>query len=186
MSDRIKSSSEKKIEQALGIGKSADDLSDLDDMNVPQDNGEKAKIDAKNEQLKKIQEKVEQLKNIENDKDFARQMYRQLAIDSVELFHMTKAEMEIDPSPRYVEVAAQAANTAKSLLDGLRDIDTTDKEFEIEEKKISIRENSAGKQGNTTNIVFSGSLQDALKQLNDLDNKPPTIEAEVIKPPNGE
>lgn len=183
MSDRIKSSSEKKIENALGLSKSADDLSDLDDVTSTDPNDDdKAKIDAKNEQLKKIQEKIDSLKSVDNDKEFARQIYRQLAIDSVELFHMTKAEMEIDPSPRYVEVATQAANAAKTILDGLRDIETTDKEFEIEEKKIAIRENSAGSQGNTTNIVFSGSLQEALKQLSQLDAPLIEAKAEIVKP----
>jgi hypothetical protein len=182
MSDRIKSMSEQKIEKALNMGpKSADDLSDLDeDSNDPSEDTQ-AKIDAKNDQLKRIKERFDGLKDLD-DKEFSRQMYRQLALDSVELFHISKAEMEIDPSPRYVEVATQAASTAKALLDGLREIEIVDKKFEIEDKKLAVKEN-AGPNAVTNNIAFVGSLQDALKQIDSALNQSKTIEAkaEVIK-----
>lgn len=177
-SDRVKSLSEKKLEKSLGIGQmSADDLSDLDeDSNEPGEDTQ-AKIDAKNEQLKKIKERFESVKDLD-DKEFARKMYRDLAMDSVELFHISKAEMEIDPSPRYVEVATQAATTAKALLDGLRDIDIVEKKFEIEDKKISVKE-KAGPQAVTNNIAFVGTLQDALKQIDGVLKAAPTQEIEA-------
>ena len=174
MSERIKSLSEKKIEKSLGI--SADDLSDLDDNNVesPGDD-DKAKIDLKQEQLSQIKEKLDQYKSL-NDKEFAREIYRQLALDSIELFQMTKAEMQIDPSPRYVEVASQAANTAKDILNSLRDIENTDKQFEIEDKKLLMRDKAPTNL--TQNIAFSGTIQDLMKQI-DMAKDVKTIDAKV-------
>jgi hypothetical protein len=180
MSERIKSLSEKKIEKSLGIEttKSADDLSDLDEVSSSEiRDDDKAKIDIKNEQVKKIREEIDGLKTL-GDKEFAREMYKKLAIEGFELLKLTKSEMDIDPSPRYVEVTATLTGAVTTALNSLRDIETTERDFEIEEKKIAVREKSPGNV--TNNIAFTGSLQDVLRQLSKMD-EPQAIEAEVIE-----
>ena len=182
MSERIKSLSEKKIEKSLGI--SADDLSDLDDNNVesPGDS-DKAKIDLKKEQAKIIQDKLSQLSNLD-DKEFAKQMYKQLAVEGFGLLQMTKSEMEIDPSPRYVEVLATLSNAVVSATDSFRSIETTEKQFELEEKKLALRDKSP--TSITQNIAFSGTLQDLMKQIDAAEQqKVIEVQAEVIGKPQG-
>jgi len=182
MSERVKSLSEQKIEKSLGItNKSADDLSDLDETNVEKmGNSDKENIEARAEQAKQVKEKLEIFNKL-SDKEFSREMYRQLAMESFSLLQTTKAEMEIDPSPRYIEVSSQMATTTKAILDSLRDIENVDREFEIEEKKLVIKEKNPTNL--TQTIAFTGSLQELMKQIGNIDN-PPTIETtvEIVKP----
>lgn len=181
MSERIKSLSEKKIEKSLGItDKSADDLSDLDENvqnNINED--EQAKIEYKQEQAKLIQKKIEDLKSLK-DKDFSKEMFKQIAIEGFELFQTTKGEMEIDPSPRYVEVMATLGNAIVTATANYQGIETTDEKFKIEREKLTIKDKNP--TTNVTNIAFSGSIQEALRQLKSL-NAPKTIDvkAEVKK-----
>jgi hypothetical protein len=181
MSERIKSLSEKKIEKSLGIEspKSADDLSDLDEVSSSEiRDDDKAKIDIKNEQAEKIKKEIDELKSL-SDKDFAKEMYKKLAIEGFELLKMTKSEMDIDPSPRYVEVMATLSGAVVSALDSHRDIETTDRKLDLEKQKIDMR----GKEGptNVTNIAFSGTLQDALRQLKNANNTIKTIDTTIEK-----
>jgi hypothetical protein len=181
--DRIKSYSEKKIEKALGIAsKSADDLSDLDDVSssTPKED-DVDNIELRKEQAEKIQKKLEEMKNL-GDRDFVKEMYKQIALEGFGLLQTTKNEMEIDPSPRYVEVMATLSNAVVAATDSFRDIETTDKKFELENKKIEMK----GKEGpsTVTNIAFSGSLQDALRQLKSVNNDIKTIDIKSEKKEN--
>jgi len=180
MSERVKSLSEKKIEKSLGItDKSADDLSDLDDAsNDPTDN-DVDNIELKQEQARQLQKKLDDLKNL-GDRDFVKEMYKQVALEGFGLLQTTKNEMEIDSSPRYVEVMATLSNAVIAATNSFQNIETTDKKFELEEKKLLFKEKTPS--GNTTNVVFSGSLQDALRQLKSIDS-PKTIDvvAEIKK-----
>lgn len=181
MSERVKSLSEQKIEKSLGISsKSADDLSDLDDVSVdsPSDS-DKNNIEARAEQARQIKEKLDIFNKLEN-KDFSKEMFKQLAMEGFGLLQTTKGEMDIDPSPRYVEVLATLTNAVVTATAHYQGLETTDREFEIEEKKLLIREKTPSNV--TNNIAFSGSLQEALKQLSKLEEVQ-TIEAkaEVIE-----
>lgn len=169
MSDRVKSSSEKKIEKSLGITQESldklADLSDLDDnIATPEDDSE-TRIEQKKEQAKELQKKLSKLSKLD-DKEFARQMYREIALSGFELLQTTKAEMEIDPSPRYVEVIATLNGSVSSAMDSLRDIDNTDREFELEDKKLTIKDK---RPPNVTNIAFTGDFKEVLKNLKNLD-----------------
>lgn len=182
MNERVKSLSEQKIEKSLGItNKSADDLSDLDETNVEKmGNSDKENIEARAEQARQVKEKMEALNKLEN-KDFSKEMYKQLAMEGFGLLQVTKGEMEIDPSPRYVEVLATLTNAVVTATAHYQGMETTDREFEIEEKKLLIKEKHPTNL--TQTIAFSGSLQELMKQIGNIDN-PPTIETtvEVVKP----
>ncbi len=181
MSERVKSLSEQKIEKSLGItNKSADDLSDLDETNVEKMwNSDKENIEARAEQAKQVKEKMEALNKLEN-KDFSKEMYKQLAMEGFGLLQVTKGEMEIDPSPRYVEVLATLTNAVVTATAHYQGMETTDREFEIEEKKLLIKEKHPTNL--TQTIAFTGTLQDALKQLKNFDSKELIeVKAEVRK-----
>jgi hypothetical protein len=183
MSERIKSLSEKKIEKSLGISSNVNDLSDLDSGSIESSPSEDAldKIEERQEQAKAIKEKLEKMGSLEGDA-FAKNMYKELALEGFGLLQMTKSEMEIDPSPRYVEVIATLSNAVVSAADSYRDIDIKEKEFAIERQKIEAKRD--GPASITQNIAFTGTLQDLMKQINVAGkSSPKTIEvkAEVRK-----
>jgi hypothetical protein len=181
MSERIKSASERKIEKSLGISSNVNDLSDLDVVNSNNnDSDDLDRIVERQEQAKAIKEKLDKMGNLEGDA-FAKNMYKELALEGFGLLQMTKSEMEIDPSPRYVEVVATLSNAIVSAADSYRDIDIKEKEFAIERQKIEAKRE--GPANITQNIAFTGTLQDLMKQINVAGKEQKTIEvkAEVRK-----
>jgi hypothetical protein len=179
---RDKSNGEKKLEKALGI-KSADDLSDLNesssaDLEEAQKELEAQKaFEQKKQQTKTIKEELEKLKDLEKN-EFASAMYKKLALTCMELIETTKLEMEIDPQPRYVEVMATVGTTTISALDSYRDIEIKDRQFELEGKKLLVRQKD-DKKGPTHNILITGQLSDIMKQISEASQK--EIKAEVVE-----
>lgn len=176
---RDKSAGEKKLEKALGIVKSADDISDLNeksDEDTQKELEAQKAFEQKKEQTKTIKEELEKLKDLEKN-EFASAMYKKLALTCMELIETTKLEMELDPQPRYVEVMATVGTTTISALDSYRDIEIKDRQFELEGKKLLARQKDESKKG-PTNILITGQLSDIMKQITDASQK--EVKAEVI------
>lgn len=178
-----KTPSTKNIEQALGIG---DDLL----KNTSPDEEKKKLFKERQEKLKKIQEEMQRKKsNYEHDKEFIKDMYREVAETSMMAVRIMQEEAGMTGDYKNVEALAAAANSVSQALDGLKNVELDEEKLRIEREKVEIKKGVANsilnKQGITggtvNNIVHVGSTGDLIRSLKQLEkeDKEKTIDATV-------
>jgi hypothetical protein len=175
---REKSLKEKKLEGILGIGDALKNLDAEENSQVSKDDDEKKrKLEERKKYIAEMKEQFETLKS-KSDLDFAKEVYKEMVMIDMEMLRITRKEMEMDPSPRYVETAGSLTNSITATIDSLRDIDEVKVDQGFEREKIDMKKNQ-GALGTGNNVIMIGSMSDVLKQLKKDTEK--TIEAEVVK-----
>jgi hypothetical protein len=168
-----KPASTKSIEQALGISDS------IAKMEVHSSDDEKKKqFEERQNKLKKIQEAfVDKKKTYENDKEFIKDMLRELAETAMTGAAIMKEEAGMTGDYKNVESLATATNAAVSALTALQNVELEEERIRIEHEKVNIRkvasENGSilgGTNKITQNNVFVGSHAELLKALKNAEN----------------
>ena len=183
--NRDKSITEKKLEELLGIGDSIKKLDDEDTIppgnsSVNRDDEEKKiKLDERKKYLAEMKGKWEGVKE-KPDIEFSKDVYKELIMIDMEFLRIARKEMEMDPSPRYIECAGTLTNSITTTLDSLRDVDIVKVDQGFEREKIDMKKNQ-GNQGPGTGVVMIGSMSDILSQLKLAQKEQvKTVEATVV------
>ncbi len=193
MVDRIKSMSEKKIEKSLDIDDDIDNLDKKGDKSPDASNIEEdmaAKIAERQRHSQEIRENLEKLKeDLTNNEDFAEAIYKELVVTDMEILKMVRSELDINPSPRYLETISAMSNGVVTAVAALRDIGKTKHNQEIDIKKLEIRDKAASGGILTGTAGAVASFADVIRAAKELVNSEPpkkepvkTIEAEVTFP----
>lgn len=190
-----KAPSTKNIEKALGI---AEDVSKL---NVSSDDEKKKQFAERQEKLKDIQEELKKKRsNYQDDKDFVKDMYRELAETGMIAVRIMQEEAGMTGDYKNVEALAAAANSVTQALQALKDVELDEEKLRIEREKVDIRRNTANSiinknsclpgvesPGQTVNnIIHVGSTGDLIRALKqaEKEEQAKTLEAtaEIIDP----
>ena len=138
---------------------------------------------------KELKSQLSKLKKKESkDKEFCREMYKELAARGMTMLGVMQDEVELNPRARDMETASTMINSIASTLDSLRNIDDVDEKFSIEREKLGVKKQiaigndrySAMAQEGTKAIV--SSMADMIKQINkakEQEDNTIEIEAEV-------
>ena len=160
-----KSPTANNIEKALGI---SDDLTKL---NVASEDSDKKK------QFEDRQQKLAETKNefirkratYEQDKDFIKEMYKELAETAMIAVRIMQEEAGVTGDYKNVEALAAAANAVAGALSGLKDVEHDEEKLRIEREKVEIKKNSTprapGISTTGTTNVFVGTTADLIKEL---------------------
>lgn len=175
---REKSLKEKKLESILGIGESLKNFDKDESANTSSDDADKKhKFEERKKYLAEMKEDFDKVKS-KPDLEFSRDIYKELVMIDMEMLRITRKEMEIDPSPRYVETAGSLTNSITSTLDSLRDIEEVKVDQGFEREKIEMKKNS-GNLGPGAGVVMIGSMSDILMKIK-AENQIKTIEAVTV------
>lgn len=192
-----KSASEKHIDKSLkaklGINKELKEL-DEEENTSSDKSSEDLEREEKAKERKKIaknlKSELSKLKKKESkDKEFAREMYKELAARGMTMLAVMQEEVELNPRARDMETASTMMNSISSTLDSLRNIDDVDEKFAIEREKIGVRKQQALGNERYAAIAQEGtkaivsSMADMVKEINKAkateEEKIIDIEAEV-------
>jgi hypothetical protein len=179
--------STKNIEKALGI---AEDVSKLS--NITSDSEKKMQFEARQTKLKELKDAFTKKRTeYQDDKDFIKDMYRELAETGMVAVRIMQEEAGITGDYKNVEALAAAASSVSQALDGLKSVEIDEEKLRIERDKVDIRRTTAnsilnkgpGITGDTVNntIVHVGSTADLIKALKQAEREEnlKTIEAVV-------
>jgi hypothetical protein len=179
---RRKSTSEKKIEESLGI--SMNDLnSQLNDVTIDKQSdpdAEKLKRIKEREELKKELEKAQNAMESYDDSSFVKIQIRNMILRASNTLQLMESELMLDPSPRMAETYSQLLNAVTTTIQGLyKTIEHEDKVRQNQEV-IELKTKAANKNiNNTTNtFVIQGNFSDMLKQIK---SEPAVKTIEVVK-----
>jgi hypothetical protein len=178
--------STKNIEKALGIGDNV-----LKDMSS--DDEKKKQFEERQEKLKKIHAEFQRKKvNYEQDKDFIKDVYRELIEQSMMAVRIMNEEAGMTGDYKNVEALAAAAGSVHQALEGLKNVELDEEKLRIEREKVDIRRTSVNSvlsnnstlpgigTSNTTN-VFVGSTAELLKSIREAEKEMLVeVQAEVV------
>lgn len=179
---RDKSLKEKKLEGILGIGDSLKKLDEEENFQVSKDDAEKKKkLEERKKYIAEMKEKFETIK-CKSDLDFAKEVYKEMVMIDMEMLRITRKEMEMDPSPRYVETAGSLTNSITATIDSLRDIDEVKVEQGIEREKLDIKKNAVSGGNISNSVVMVGGFTDIMDKIAEFrKGKEKIVEAEIVK-----
>lgn len=192
-----KSRSEKHIDntlkKALGIN---EELNQLDEESASDKSQEEIdqekKAEERRQMAKELKEKLSKLKKKESkDKEFCREMYKELAARGMTMLAVMQEEVELNPRARDMETAGAMMNSITSTLDSLRNIDDVDEKFSIEREKIDVKKQVAIGNDRYAAIAAEGTkavvstMADMVKEINkakkEEEDKIIEVEVEVEK-----
>jgi hypothetical protein len=179
--EREKSFSEKKLEKVLGI---SDQFKQFDDGEknevVAGDEEKKRKFEERKEYLKEIRASHEKLK-IKDDKQFSKDIYRELIEIDMEVLRITRKEMEMSPNARYVETIGTLTGAITNTLDSLRDIEETEVAQGFEREKLDIKKNAASGGTINNSVVLMGGFTEVMEKIAQMNKDKALINIEQVK-----
>ncbi len=179
---REKSLKEKKLEGFLGIGDALKNLDAEESIQVSKDDEEKKrKLDERKKYIEEMKVQFETLKS-KSDLDFAKEVYKEMVMIDMEMLRITRKEMEMDPSPRYVETAGSLTNSITATIDSLRDIDEVKVDQGFEREKLDMKKNAVTGGNISNSVVMVGGFTDIMDKIAEFKKgKEKTVEAEVVR-----
>lgn len=182
---REKSVTEKKLEKVLTI---SDELKKLDEEEKAQvsseDDEKKRKLQERKEYLAEVKENLSTLKS-KSDLDFSKSIYKDLILTDMEILRITRKEMEMDPSAKYMEGIATLSNAIVGAIDSLRDVDKTTVDQGFEREKIDMKKNQGGNVTNN-NVVLVGNYTDIMSKVEQIrKDKEKIIDVEIVPDKKG-
>jgi hypothetical protein len=187
-----KSPSTKNIEKALGI---TDDLSKIS--GVVSDEDKKKQHEDRNEKIKLIQQELKNKRTTyDQDKDFIKDMYRELAETAMTTLRIMQDETGNTGDYKNAEAVAALATSVVNALEGFKNVEIDEEKVRIEREKLDIRRNAAagalgGGQsilggGSTVNntVVHIGSTGDLIRALRQAEKDEKIADAKVVEDEN--
>lgn len=186
-----KSQSEKKIDNSLmkkiGLNEELDELdSDTDDSKTQEDLEKERKAEERRKMASEMKKELSKLKKKESkDKEFCREMYKELAARGLTMLAVMQEEVELNPRARDVETAGSLMNSITSTLDSLRNIDEVEEKFVIEREKLDTKRAVAIGNDRMAAITAAGSsavvssMADMVKEIRKAQKQDQIIEIEV-------
>lgn len=151
-----------KFNKALGID---DDLNDIDSQedSINDDDEKRRKHEERKQHVQEVKNKLKNLNKVAvEDKDYCRDVYKDVVSESLAIMNIMRYEIENDPSPRAVETFAALGNSIASTLKNLRELDVTDQKLEIDREKIEVKKMNANTAANIGNGMVS-TMSDMMK-----------------------